>query len=199
MYSSLKIGDKELKIYFTDKVYSPEFSSEGTILLANKLIEDGKKEDLKIIDVGCGSGFIGLGIKKFNPFTEVTLTDVDPEALRLTKLNAKRNGLQVTTQKSDLLPKLGNWDLIVANLPTFDEEQLKEHPLHGPEVAYKGDGIKMYQELFKQAKGRCKAIIVECQLKYQPELLAHVTKEWDLILTAGDSFAFMKKPTIIQA
>lgn len=193
MISTLKIKDKELKIYFTDKVYSPEYSQEGTILLASKLIEDGKRENLSVIDVGCGSGFIGLGVKKFNPFTEVTLVDVEEEALRLTRLNAKRNGLKVTVQKSDLLPKVGNWDLVVANLPTFDDEDLKTHPLHGPESAYKGDGIKMYKELFKQAKGRCRALICECQLKYQPDLLDHASKNgWILILTSGDCFAFMQ-------
>ena len=64
----LEMGGKKLEIYFNKKIYSPEYSSEGCIALVGKLISDGGKDNLSIIDVGCGSGFTGLGIKKLNPF-----------------------------------------------------------------------------------------------------------------------------------
>lgn len=194
MHSILELEGKKLDIYFNDKVYSPEYSSEGTILLVNKLVFDGGKPTLDILDVGCGSGFLGLGVKLFNPFCSVTLSDVDSEALRITKLNAKRNGLKVSVVKSDLIPKVGTWHIIMANLPTFKDEDM-EKAVHGPRIAYFGEGMTLYEKLFKTAQGRCKALVCECQPKYQTEF-KKLAKDlgWTEILSSGDSFAFIYSP-----
>src|SRR3990167_11455782 len=144
---------EEMKIYYNKKVYSPEFSSVGTILLVDKLIKDGGKLDTSVLDVGCGSGIIGLGIKKKNPFSKVTLCDIEPQAIKVTKLNAKRLGMDVSVLECNMLPKLGEWDIICANLPTFSESDLSEHELHGPKSAYYSGGgpLRLYAQLFDQA------------------------------------------------
>lgn len=184
-----------MKIYFNDKVYSPQFSSIGTILLADKLIKDGQKPDATVVDVGCGTGVIGLGVKKLNPFASVTLCDVDRDAVRISKLNAKRLGLQVTVLESDLLPKLGNWDIICANLPTYTDEDMSQE-LHGPITAYYSkEPLGMYEKLFTQAEGRCKAVVFECQAKYQKDFLLLAKRlGWVPILNTEFSFAFQHKP-----
>lgn len=54
-------------------------------------------------DLCCGSGCIGLGIKKFHPHLEVVCGDVDPKALDLARKNSKANFLSVSFVLGDLL------------------------------------------------------------------------------------------------
>lgn len=184
---------EQMKIYFNDKVYSPKFSSIGTILITDKLIKDGQKPSTSVIDVGCGSGVIGLGVKKLNPFSSVTLCDIDKTAVKVTKLNAKRLGLSVVAYESDLLPKLGAWDIICANLPTYSDSDMSQE-LHGPTTAYYSKNpLGLYEKLFKQAEGRCKAVVFECQAKYQKDFLLLAKKlGWTPILNTEFSFAFTR-------
>lgn len=186
-----KVPLTDLTIEYDETVYSPEYTSMGTVLMANQLIKDGKKADMSILDVGCGSGVLGLTIKKMNPFSKVTLCDVAKDAVRVTKANAK--DLNVTVLSCDLLPTLGEFDIIVANLPTFDQEQMKTEELHGPRVAYAGGKInlKLYARLFKDARFRTRVLICECQPKYQRDFLVlAAVGGWSLIMQSGDSFAF---------
>lgn len=185
-----------MKLYYNPSVYSPEYSSIDTILITDKLIKDGKKENASVLDVGCGSGVIGLGVKKLNPFSEVTLCDTDFEAVRVTKLNAKRLGLSVKAFESDLIPKLGEWDIICANLPTYSAEDMSQE-LNGPITAYySAEPLGLYSRLFKDAVGRCKALVCECQLKYQePFLELAESLGWVLILRSDFGFAFQHKPS----
>jgi methylase of polypeptide subunit release factors len=175
---------------YTDKVYDPTFTSDGIIKIVNKLIDDGKKPDISILDVGCGCGYLGLTIKKQNPQAKVYLSDIDKNAIRQTKENAK--GMDVTIFRSNLLSKPGNYHIIVANLPTYNDEDMTQ-VLHGPEVAYYSkEPLAIYTQLLKQARGRCKAIVCECQLKYQKDFLK-LAKQlgYKLILSTEFSFAFL--------
>jgi release factor glutamine methyltransferase len=75
-----------------------------------------------VLDMGCGSGCIGLSLAKAWPQAEVTLADVSEDALELTRLNAERlgfSGQSVRIVRSDLFEKLedARFDLVVANLP----------------------------------------------------------------------------------
>jgi len=83
----------------------------------------GAQPPLKVLDVGTGSGCIGLSLARMwtTPGTEFTLVDVSEDALELARLNASRLGLagqSVRFIRSDLFEKVdGPFDLIVANLP----------------------------------------------------------------------------------
>lgn len=197
MQYTVQLPPKSLKLYYSTGVYSPKFTSLGTILLADKLIKDGDKLNTSVLDVGCGSGILGLGIKTLNPFSEIMMVDTNSEALRISRLNAKRLGLAVGIYKSDLIPVLGAWDIVVANLPTFDAKQMVEEELHGPEDAYNGAGLHLYEELFKRATGRCKALVCEIQPKYRKRFLALASK-WGYIeiLSSGDAIAFLTPPLL---
>ncbi len=72
----------------------------------------------KVLDLGCGSGVIGLTMKSRSPALDVTLTDVDAMALRSAELNSARLGLGAETIASDGLERVeGRFDYIFSNPP----------------------------------------------------------------------------------
>jgi len=103
----------------------------------------------RILDMGCGSGVIGLSLaaalRAQSP--KVVLADISPEALALTKENADKlavalEGADVVMIQSDLFSGVeGKFDLIVANLPYVSEgdmQTLSREVKHDPELALRG-------------------------------------------------------------
>jgi methylase of polypeptide subunit release factors len=184
------------KIYYTKKVFDPRYSASDTIVLADKIISESNGACKRVVDVACGSGILGLAIKKLHPEVSVLMTDIDPEAIRITEHNAHKLSLGVVILEHDLLLGMDNYDMVIANLPTYDEEQLKDE-LHGPRVAYFGDGLKLYERLFSQFRGR--VLVAECQERYQEAFLKLADKKrFDLILRNDRSFAFTPRPSLIM-
>jgi len=124
----------------------------GNIFLCDKraLVPRPETEEVRIIDVGTGSGVIALSLAAKFPEAEIIATDISDDALLLARENAVRLGTaRVQFLKSDLLEKVdGTFDLIIANLPYIsrhDRDQLAPEVLRDPEVALfageKGDEI----------------------------------------------------------
>jgi release factor glutamine methyltransferase len=115
-----------------------------------------------ILDVGTGSGVIGLSLAAEFPEADVLAVDVSVDALALAEENAARLNLsnRVRFQKSELLEHVsGVFDLIVANLPYIsiqDRHILSREVLHDPEVAlFAGSrGDELVRELIDQAPSR---------------------------------------------
>jgi len=114
--------------------------------------------EIRILDVGTGSGIIALSLAKQFPKAEVYAVDISEEALSLACENAARLELErVRFQKSDLLENLSErFDLIVANLPYIsmqDRHLLSREVLHDPEIAlFAGPGgEEIVRRLIEQA------------------------------------------------
>ena len=77
------------------------------------------KDKKRVLDLGCGSGAIGLTLKSILKDSEVTLVDISKEALEVAKLNANNLNLDVTFIESDWFSnvKLEKYDIIVSNPP----------------------------------------------------------------------------------
>ncbi|MCS7008056.1 MAG: peptide chain release factor N(5)-glutamine methyltransferase [Thermoleophilia bacterium] len=85
------------------------------------------REAPRVLDVGTGSGAIALAIADEHPGARVTGLDVSTDALRVAEENARRAGLRLELLEHDLfrgLPR-GPWDLIVANPPYVEPEELE--------------------------------------------------------------------------
>jgi release factor glutamine methyltransferase len=76
----------------------------------------------KLIDIGTGSGNLGITAKLEFPSLDVTITDISADALKVATLNAKALQAEITALQSDLLLNYTEKaDIIIANLPYVDK------------------------------------------------------------------------------
>ena len=91
--------------------------------LVNWVVEENlNRDDMRILDIGTGSGCIALALKKFLPFHAITASDISQKAIAIAEKNASLNKLDITFIESDILhqpqDKLhGPFDIIVSNPP----------------------------------------------------------------------------------
>lgn len=131
-----------------------DFKTDGRALIPRPETEDLTRRllarewprDAAILDLGCGSGVIGLSLAHglMGKGVSVTLADVSPEALSLAKENAivLPEGSEVRFVESDLFSAIeGTYDLIAANLPYIpdaDETELSREVRRDPALALYG-------------------------------------------------------------
>ncbi len=92
---------------------------ERAVTLARALVDGGRTE-VRVADVGTGSGCIAISVAHFVPAARVWASDDDAAALEVAARNVARHQLadRVQLAEGDLLaPALQDLDLIVANLP----------------------------------------------------------------------------------
>ena len=137
----------------------PRPETEQLVELVETRIEN---RELRIVDVGTGSGVIALSLAAKMPEAQVLGVDVSEDALALAQENAARLNLSERVQflKGRLLENIeGAFDLVVANLPYVsiqDRHTLSLEVLHDPEVAlFAGaQGDELVSELIDQAPFR---------------------------------------------
>ncbi|RRK10620.1 methyltransferase domain-containing protein [Lactiplantibacillus garii] len=98
------------------EVFSPHGLDLGTESMMEQLhTQDG----LRVLDLGCGFGFVGIYLATQYPHDRVTMVDVDQNAVGLSKMNAQRNGVTPTILQSNGFEKLAgqSFDLVLSNPP----------------------------------------------------------------------------------
>ncbi len=120
-------------------------------------------ETQRVLDMGCGSGVLGLTLAAGRPAWDLTLADVSPDALALARENA--TPLETTNTRfveSDLFNAVdGEFDGIVANLPYVPESEratMAREVLHDPALAlFSGaDGLDLIRRFIPDAFQRLK-------------------------------------------
>jgi release factor glutamine methyltransferase len=134
----------------------PRPETEELVELVESKIEN---RELRIVDVGTGSGVIALTLAVKFPEAVILAVDISDDALALAQENAARVKLadRVRFLKSNLLGNVeGTFDLVVANLPyisTQNHDTLSREVLHDPAVALFANarGDELVRELIAQA------------------------------------------------
>lgn len=149
------------RVFVCDKralIPRPETEELVELLIAECRLLNG---NLRILDVGTGSGVIALSLAGALPGAEVDAIDISEEALALARENAARLALSERVQflRGDLMTYVTHvYDLIVANLPYVplaDRGTLSREVLHDPELAVFGGqrGDEIIRQLIAQAPG----------------------------------------------
>lgn len=102
---------------------------QETEILVDKIVNELKSRDLTdqvLFDICCGSGCIGIAIKKQLPQLKVILSDISSSAVQLTKNNAQENQVEVEVLEGDLFTPFKGLkaDYIVCNPPYIAESEL---------------------------------------------------------------------------
>ncbi len=144
-----------LQFKVNENVLIPRFETEELVENIKNYLKKKNLTNPKILDLGCGSGVIGLTLKHFFPDSDVTLVDISEEALEVTRDNAKSLGLDVNFIKSDWFSNVpvDKYDVIVSNPPYIKTNEEIEEIVKNNEPAlalYGGaDGLDCYRKILK--------------------------------------------------
>lgn len=150
--------------------------------------------NMELVDVGTGSGVIGITAKLEFPELSVTLLENDQYAINIATENAKKLKADVVITKSNLLTnyyKKANF--ILANLPYVDKdwEHLPPELNHEPPQALYADdrGLALIKKLIIQAKQKLAPggyLFLECDSTQQSYLKRFSNDNgYKVIQTAG--------------
>jgi release factor glutamine methyltransferase len=147
------------EIFLCDKrALVPRPETEQLVELLESEVR-AQKSEVRILDVGTGSGVIALSLAKKFPEAQILGIDISDDALALARENAEKLGLgqRVQFKKGDLIENLNErFDVVVANLPYVgmnDRNTLSREVLHDPEEALFGGprGDELIQRLIELA------------------------------------------------
>ncbi|MDO8579688.1 MAG: class I SAM-dependent methyltransferase [bacterium] len=113
-YSPLSYGNIQIEVANLSGIFSVGELDEGTKILLDHIPYNKKK----ILDIGCGSGVIGVIYKKTSPESEITMSDSSKLAVLATKRTLERNKIEAKVIESDVFDDIkDSFDLIVTNPP----------------------------------------------------------------------------------
>ena len=149
------------KFYIDKRVLIPRFETEelveNTIEYVNKYFD----EPIDIIDLGCGSGNIGITLEKKLNVNKLDLVDISTDALEVAKINIKNLNSKANILQNDMLDNIINkYDLIISNPPYIKEDEEIEEIVKNnePHLALyaKEDGLFFYKKILKNVKKNLK-------------------------------------------
>jgi release factor glutamine methyltransferase len=149
---------------------------------------------MHIIDVGTGSGCIGITAALELPTCPTTLIDIDEKALAIAKQNVERlHADNIQLRQNDLLLNYKSpCDIILANLPYVpDAYEINTAASHEPRLAlFAGaDGLDLYRKLWEQIaalQNKPVFVFTESLIPQHPTLTALAKASgYNLIQTKG--------------
>ena len=196
--------------YVDERVLIPRFETEELVFETNKLINKVffNKKELNVLDLGCGSGCIGITLKKINPSLNITLSDISESALEVASLNAKRLNVAVNILESDLFSNLNQkYDVIISNPPYISKnEEVAEIVLKNEphlDLYANLNGLEFYDKILKSCEKylndkyilafeigfRQKKAVLELIEKYLKDVLVFTKKD----MAGRDRMVFILK------
>lgn len=168
------------KFIVNPNVLIPRFETEELVENTIMYIKKYFNYPVRILDMGCGSGAIGLTLKDKLPMSNVSLLDISKEALKVSKENAKQLNLDVSFIESNMWENVNEkYDVIISNPPYIRNDEVIEDIVKNnePNIALYGgiDGLDFYRIIRK-------------------ECLNHVNNKFLIALEIGD----MQKEDVVN-
>ena len=145
-----------MQLKVDERVLIPRPETEELVEL---ILDENPKENLKVLDIGTGSGAIALALAKNRPDWTITAADISQDALDLAMENANNQGLTLFFIKSNCFSEISSkYDIIVSNPPYIsreDQEEVGLNVLHSePHLALFADedGLAIYRRIAEDSK-----------------------------------------------
>lgn len=160
------IKEKEfmgLDFYIEEGVLIPRPDTEVIVEYILAYIDKNHpNENIKVLDIGIGSGAIGLSVAYYRKNTYVYGVDISPKALKVAEINRDRFKLvNVKLLESDLFEKIDKdekFHIIASNppyIPTETIDRLQEEVKnYEPRIALDGgrEGMDFYRRIVPESK-----------------------------------------------
>lgn len=94
--------------------------------LVDRIADENEKSDLRVLDVGTGSGCIAITLARALRFAQVDAIDISDDALAVARRNAERLKTNVNFMHRDALSLVDDgtrYDIIVSNPPYIIEQE----------------------------------------------------------------------------
>ena len=141
------------QFYINENVLIPRFETEELVENTINKAKELFTEPVDIIDIGCGSGVIGLTLEKKLSTNSVDLIDISEEALKVTHKNCGNLNSKANIIQSDVFENIDRkYDIIISNPPYIkDDEEIEDIVRENePHLAlYAGkEGLDVYKKIF---------------------------------------------------
>ena len=166
--NQLKLNEPLQYVIGNKKIFGINFKLNDSALIPRPETEElcswilsHQLNDIKILDIGTGSGLIALVLKKHVKNSKVDGWDNSIKALNLAKSNATKNNINVNFKLNDIfnkdIPK-NEYDLIVSNPPyvSYDDynkihERVKKYEPNNAIFVNDNDILIFYKIIIKKA------------------------------------------------
>lgn len=147
-----------LEFFVQEGVLIPRPDTE---ILVEKVIKVAKNkynnQEIKILDIGAGSGAIGISLAYYLRNSKVTAIDISDIAIETTNINIKKHKLNnINVVKRNIFDDLSNgkkYHIVVSNPPYIERDTIaslqREVSLYEPKLALDGglDGLNYYRRI----------------------------------------------------
>ena len=121
----------EARFYGMDLKVSPAvlIPRQETEELVDLIVRENKGDDLRVLDIGTGSGAIAIALSRNLPFSRVTAIDISDAALAVARENASALHARIELLEQDVFtyaPAPGSFDIIVSNPPYIARSESKD-------------------------------------------------------------------------
>ncbi len=145
------------KYFINEQVLIPRFETEQLVEKTINYCLEKFNIPLDIIDLGCGSGVIGLTLEQKLSPSSIDLIDISKEALEVCKINCQNLNSQANIIESDMWQNVSKkYHVIISNPPYIKttEEIEKIVKDNEPSIAlYAGeDGLDCYKKILSDIK-----------------------------------------------
>ncbi|MDE6006456.1 MAG: peptide chain release factor N(5)-glutamine methyltransferase [Muribaculaceae bacterium] len=118
----------EARFYGMDLKVGPEvlIPRPETEELVDMIVKENSRSDLRILDIGTGSGAIAIALSRNLKFPHITAIDISGPALEIARFNAAQLHADITFLKRDIfnwLPEDRSFDMIVSNPPYIADKE----------------------------------------------------------------------------
>jgi release factor glutamine methyltransferase len=170
------------KIDIYDHIFEPRHETEYLTEIVIKLLKKGKYKNG--IDLCCGTGCIGIAIKKALPKINITSIDINSTAVINTIHNAKINNVMLNAICADALSIfISKYDFIVCNPPYVNSKEVKQLDKYETRISFNNsnDELYFYKKIIKDISVNKKSTLVIFEIGHnQKELLLSYLKLFKL-------------------